>query len=386
MDNLKSISIPKIKGTSNKDIIIHNIGVKNIIDKSIFRRLIPYLMITPAIVILGMFVIYPIFYMVYLSFFEWDLMQDKAFVGFDNFIILFKDETFWQVSINSFKYVFLTVSLSLIISILLALYLKKDTKINRILQSISFFPYIISLVSISFIWMWLMDTDYGLLNFFLELIGLPKIAWLDDPKIALNSLIIISVWKSIGYNTIIIISAMKAVPSYLYEAWLMDSDYGLLNFFLQIFGLKGIGWLDDPKYALNSLILIAVWKSIGYNTIIIISAMKAVPSYLYEAAKLDKSSEITTFFKITLPMISPTLFFITLMNIIGSFKVFEPVNLITQGGPMNSTNTFVNMIYENGFKFYKIGYASAIGVVLMFILGICTLLYFKNLDKRVHYR
>lgn len=321
MDNLKSISIPKIKGTSNKDIIIHNIGAKNIIDKSIFRRLIPYLMITPAIVILGMFVIYPIFYMVYLSFFEWDLMQDKSFVGFENFIALFKNETFWQVSINSFKYVFLTVSLSLIISILLALYLKKDTKINRILQSISFFPYIISLVSISFIWM-----------------------------------------------------------------WLMDSDYGLLNFFLQIFGLKGIGWLDDPKYALNSLILIAVWKSIGYNTIIIISAMKAVPSYLYEAAKLDKSSEITTFFKITLPMISPTLFFITLMNIIGSFKVFEPVNLITQGGPMNSTNTFVNMIYENGFKFYKIGYASAIGVVLMFILSICTLLYFKNLDKRVHYR
>lgn len=321
MDNLKSISIPKIKGTSNKDIIIHNIGAKNIIDKSIFRRLIPYLMITPAIVILGMFVIYPIFYMVYLSFFEWDLMQDKSFVGFENFIALFKDETFWQVSINSFKYVFLTVSLSLIISILLALYLKKDTKINRILQSISFFPYIISLVSISFIWM-----------------------------------------------------------------WLMDSDYGLLNFFLQIFGLKGIGWLDDPKYALNSLILIAVWKSIGYNAIIIISAMKAVPSYLYEAAKLDKSSEITTFFKITLPMISPTLFFITLMNIIGSFKVFEPVNLITQGGPMNSTNTFVNMIYENGFKFYKIGYASAIGVVLMFILSICTLLYFKNLDKRVHYR
>ena len=90
----------------------------------------------------------------------------KKFVGFENFINLFNDETFWQVTINSFKYVFLTVILSLIISILLALYLKKDTRINRILQSISFFPYIISLVSISFIWMWLMDSDYGLLNFF----------------------------------------------------------------------------------------------------------------------------------------------------------------------------------------------------------------------------
>ena len=209
----------------------------------------------------------------------------------------------------------------IIIAIILALYLKKDTKINRALQSVAFFPYIISLVSISFIWM-----------------------------------------------------------------WLMDSDYGLLNYLLQLIGLEGIGWLDNPKYALNSLVLIAVWKSIGYNTIIIISAIKAVPSYLYEAAKLDKSSELSTFFKITLPMISPTLFFLILMNIIGSFKVFEPVKLITQGGPMNSTNTFVNMIYENGFEYYKIGYASAIGVVLMAILGVCTLIYFKKLGKKVHYR
>ena len=321
MNNSQSVPILQTQNKSRKKHLTYLIYNSKKINNNIFRKFIPYLMILPAIVILGMFVIYPIFYMIYLSFFEWDLMQEKTFVGFENFINLFNDETFWQVTINSFKYVFLTVVLSLIISILLALYLKKDTRINRILQSISFFPYIISLVSISFIWMWLMDSDYGLLIFFLGLIG-----------------------------------------------------------------IDSIGWLDDPKVALSSLIIIAVWKSIGYNTIIIISAMKAVPNYLYEAAKLDKASEFRTFFKITLPMISPTIFFITLMNIIGSFKVFEPVNLITQGGPMNSTNTFVNMIYENGFNYYKIGYASAIGVVLMAILGVCTILYFKNLDKRVHYR
>ncbi len=298
-----------------------NILNKTMKNRFILKDIIPYIMITPAIIILGIFVIYPILYMIYLSFFEWDLMQEKKFIGIKNFINLFKDESFWQVFINSFKYVFLTVVLSIIISIMLALYLKNDTKVNRFLQSVSFFPYIVSLVSISFIWM-----------------------------------------------------------------WLMDSDYGLLNYFLQLIGLNGIEWLDNPKYALNSLVLIAIWKSIGYNTIIIISAMKAIPSYLHEAASLDKSSKFTTFFKITLPMISPTLFFLILMNIIGSFKVFEPVNLITQGGPINSTNTFVNMIYENGFRYYKIGYASSIGVILMIILGICTLLYFKNLDKKVHYR
>ena len=302
---LEKVRATNVQGKKIK-IMDNNLG-------GALKKSIPYLMITPAIVILGMFVIYPILYMIYLSFFEWDLMKDKEFIGIKNFTRLFQDEIFWQVCINSFKYVFLTVSLSIIIAIILALYLKKDTKINRALQSVAFFPCIISLVSISFIWM-----------------------------------------------------------------WLMDSDYGLLNYLLQLIGLEGIGWLDNPKYALNSLVLIAVWKSIGYNTIIIISDIKAVPSYLYEAAKLDKSSELSTFFKITLPMISPTLFFLILMNIIGSFKVFEPVNLITQGGPMNSTNTFVNMIYENGFEYYKIGYASAIGVVLMAILGVCTLIYLKN--------
>lgn len=310
-----------MKKISNILYNLKNQKNNNISYKYNLKMLSPYFIIFPAILILGIFFIYPILNMIYLSFFEWNLMQDKKFVGFSNFIKLFNDEIFWQVTLNSFKYVIFSVFFSIIISIGLALYLKRDSFINRLLQSISFLPYIVSLVSISFIWMWLMDTDYGLLNFFLELIGLPKIAWLDDPKIALNSLIIISVWKSIGYNTIIIISAMKAVPS-----------------------------------------------------------------YLYEAAKLDKSSNFTTFYKITLPMISPTLFFLTLMNIIGSFKVFEPVNLITNGGPINSTNTFVNMIYENGFRFYKIGYASAIGVILMLILSVCTILYFRNLDKFVHYR
>lgn len=310
-----------MKKISNILYNLKNQKNNNISYKYNLKTLSPYFIIFPAILILGIFFIYPILNMIYLSFFEWNLMQDKKFVGFSNFIKLFNDEIFWQVTLNSFKYVIFSVFFSIIISMGLALYLKRDSFINRLLQSISFLPYIVSLVSISFIWMWLMDTDYGLLNFFLELIGLPKIAWLDDPKIALNSLIIISVWKSIGYNTIIIISAMKAVPS-----------------------------------------------------------------YLYEAAKLDKSSNFTTFYKITLPMISPTLFFLTLMNIIGSFKVFEPVNLITNGGPINSTNTFVNMIYENGFRFYKIGYASAIGVILMLILSVCTILYFRNLDKFVHYR
>ncbi|OON96535.1 MAG: ABC transporter permease [Epulopiscium sp. Nele67-Bin005] len=283
--------------------------------------MLPYLMITPAMIIMAVFVIYPIFYMIYLSFFDWNMMSEMKYVGTRNYQRLIEDADFRQVIGNTFKYVGWTVALSVFFGLLSALYLKANTKINTFLQGAMFIPHVVSLVSISFIWMWLMEGQYGLLNYLLSVVGIDPIRWLEDPQIALNSIIIISVWKSIGYNTIIIISALHAVPE-----------------------------------------------------------------YLYQAASLDKASKITTFFKITLPMISPSLFFLVLMNLISAFKVFEPINIITKGGPMNSTNTLVHMIYEEGFQFYKIGYASSMGVVLMVILSICTLVYFKMLSKRVHYR
>ncbi len=284
-------------------------------------KLLPYLMVGPALIILGTFVLYPIFYMVYLSFFSWNMMSAMKFVGFDNFTALFASPTFHLVLQNTFVYVFATVFFSISLGLLSALYLKANTKINTLLQSVLFVPHIVSLVSISFIWMWMMDTNYGLLNYLLGLVGVAK-----------------------------------------------------------------IGWLDDPNVALGSIVLLSVWKSIGYNIIILISAIQAVPEYLYQAASLDKASKPTVFFQITLPMISPSLFFLILMNLISAFKVFEPVQIITDGGPLNSTGTLVHMLYEYGFTFYKVGYASAIGVVLLAILSVCTVLYFKLLNKHVHYR
>ncbi len=136
-----------------------------------------------------------------------------------------------------------------------------------------------------------------------------------------------------------------------------------------------------------SVIFVSVWKSLGYNTIIMLSAMKNIPNHLYEAAKLDKAKPLKIFTKITLPMISPTIFFLTLMNMISAFKVFETINVMTMGGPVNSTNTFVYAIYLNSFQYYnKVGEASAIGVILMLIIGVCTAIYFKVMSSRVHYR
>lgn len=284
-------------------------------------RIAPYIMVAPSIIIFLLFILYPILYMMYLSLFDWNLIGPKEFVFLQNFTELFVNSDFWQVMNNSFQYMFFTVTLSIILALPLAVYLNRKDKIGSILQSIVFSPYIVSLISVAFIWMWLMDSDYGLLNYILNLIGIPA-----------------------------------------------------------------INWLGDPKVAMLSLVLVSVWKGVGYNTIILLSSMQTIPQYLYEAANLDRSKKTTVFFKITLPMISPTLFFIVLMNMISSFKVFETVNVMTQGGPMNSTNTLVYDIYQYAFQFYKIGYASAIGVVLMVIIAVCTLLYFLLLSKRVYYR
>ncbi len=285
-------------------------------------KLFPYLLIAPAMIILATFVIYPIFYMIYLSFHKWDLLAPSpTFVGIENFTKLIADEEFIQVLGNTFQYVFFSVAISIVLALIIAVYLKGDKKVNTFLQSVMFAPHIVSMVSVSFIFMWLMDTKYGLLN------------------------------------------------------WVLGN-----------FGIEPIGWLDDPNVAMWSLILLSVWKGMGYNTIIILAALQTVPTYLYQAAELDKASKTTVFFKITLPMISPSLFFLTLMNTISAFKAFESINLMTGGGPLNSTSTIVHMLYEYGFQFYQIGYASSIGVVLMVILSVFTVIYFKALDKKVHYQ
>lgn len=283
------------------------------------RKILPYTFIAPSMVIFVVFMIYPIFYMIYLSFYKWNMLSAKEFIGTANFMNLIHSKEFGQVLLSTVKFMVGTVSGSVIIALLLALYLKSNTRINRFLQSILFAPYIVSLVSVAFIFMWMMDTDRGLLNFILQLFQLPKVRWLDNPKVAIYSLVLVNIWKGVGYYTLIFISAMQSVPA-----------------------------------------------------------------YLYEAAKLDKAGKIKIFFSITLPMISPTLFFVTLTGIIAGFKVFETINIMTRGS--NSTNTLVYSIYEYGFSFYKIGYASAMGVVLMIIIGIMTLLYFKALSKKVYYR
>jgi sn-glycerol 3-phosphate transport system permease protein len=287
-----------------------------------WEKIRPYVFIAPAIALFLAYFIYPIFYLIYLSFTSWNLISPKKeFVGLGNYQELISSDEFQLIITNTIAYTILTVFLSIGIALFLALWLNKTGIFYGFAQGAIFSPYIISLVSVSLLWLWMMDPQYGLLNWLLNLVGLPS-----------------------------------------YE------------------------WLASPNSALYSLVLVSVWKMVGYNTLIIIAGLQSIPKDIFEAAELDQTKAWTTLYRITIPMISPTLFFLLVINTTASFQVFDTVKIMTQGGPVNSTNMLVFYIYEYAFDFFKIGYASAAGVLLLLIIGVLTIIHFKLVAKRVHYR
>ncbi|MED4583732.1 sugar ABC transporter permease [Brevibacillus choshinensis] len=286
-------------------------------------RLRPYLYLAPAMVCFLLFFFYPIGSIIYLSFQDWSLinLEEMEWVGLQNYSDLMVDKDFQEVLANTAVFTVATVGLGLTISFLLALWLNRKAKVYGIIQATVFSPHIISLVSVSMLWMWLMDPQFGLLNAALEAVGLPAYTWLTDPKSSLLSLIIVSIWKGVGYNTLIFIAGLQSIPG-----------------------------------------------------------------DIYEAAALDRSPWWRTLTRITVPMLSPTIFFLLIINTISSFQAFDTIAIMTQGGPINSTNMLVYYIYQQGMDFYNGGLASAASVILLILVGILTAVHFLVMSKRVHYR
>jgi sn-glycerol 3-phosphate transport system permease protein len=161
-------------------------------------------------------------------------------------------------------------------------------------------------------------------------------------------------------------------------------DKGLFNYVLSWFDHPGLRWLNSSDTALISIMIITIWKSIGYYALILLSAVKAIPTELLEAADLDDAGKPRTFFKISLPMLSPQLFFLLITITIGSFKVFDSVRILTNG--MCDTNVLVFLIYNMNKTSGQAGMAAAAGTVLLVILMIMTIFYFRAMGKRVHYQ
>jgi sn-glycerol 3-phosphate transport system permease protein len=289
--------------------------------RGLWKTLLPYLFIAPSLLIFATFDIYPIFYSLYLSFMKWNLISpEKTFVGFDNYTTLATSEEFRTAISNTVLFTIGRVFGSLAIAMVLAMLLNTKKRWATWTQAAVFSPHVISMVSVSILWLWLMDPTSGLLNYLLGLVG---------------------------------ISPLK--------------------------------WLAASNTALMSVIIVTVWKAIGYDMVILLSGMQSIPEELYEAAKIDGAHAGHRFFKITIPMLSPTIFFLMVTSTIASFQVFDSVRVMTGGGPGDSTNVLVYYIYQYGFRFFKIGQATAASIVLFLIVLGITIFQFKVVEKKVHY-
>ncbi len=163
-------------------------------------------------------------------------------------------------------------------------------------------------------------------------------------------------------------------------AWIFDPNIGLLN---QVLHLH-LNWLYDSKLAMPALIMVSVWKLIGYNMIIFLSSLSAISQSLFEAAKIDGANSFQIFKNVTIPMLSPTIFFVVIITAISSFQVFDLIYLMTQGGPFDSTNVLVYAIYKNAFEYFNVGKASAIAYVLFVIILVLTLIQWSLRKKLVY--
>lgn len=277
------------------------------------------LFLSPTLVVFTTFILFPVIFSFYLSFQKWNMFSSEStFVGFDNYIRMFKSEEFWQVLKNTAVYTFGTIPLNMGFSLMVAYVLNKKIIGKKFLRTAFFAPVIISPVAAAVIW-----------------------------------------------------------------RWLYDPNFGLINWFIALFGIGPINWLNDPTAAMFALIIMGVWKTFGYNMVLFSAGLQGIPETYYEAALIDGASGWTRFWKITIPLLSPTTFFIMVMSMIGSFQVFDIVYVLTSGGPLGSTKVLVFYVYEHAFKFFEMGYASAVAYVLFAILFIFTMLQMKYMKSKV---
>lgn len=275
-----------------------------------------YLFLAPQMLGVLIFSVIPIVFSFYLGFTDWDYisgLDNIEWVGLKNYVDMWKDVAFRDSLINTFIFTAATVLLELALGIVMAVIIDKRVYGSAYFKVAFFVPYISSLVAVSVVFKAMFQPTYGPVNQFLMSIGI------QDPP----------------------------------------------------------GWFGDAKWSLAAVILLTVWRDLGYYVIVFLAALKGVPKDLYEAASLDGASGLRQFFSITVPMVRPTTFFLMVTGIIGSFKAFDQIAVTTQGGPGTSSSVLVYYIYNSAFKFYKMGYASAMAWVLFIIIFIVTLIQWK---------
>lgn len=163
--------------------------------------------------------------------------------------------------------------------------------------------------------------------------------------------------------------------------WLYNPNYGLINYLLSLIGIQGPQWLSDPKTAMLGIILTSAWKDIGFVMVIFLGGLQNISPSLYEAASIDGATKMRQFWNITLPMLTPTTFFVTIISLVNSFQVFDQVMIMTEGGPGGATTVVVQNIYNHAFRYFEMGYASAMSWALFIVIFVLTLIQMKGQNR-----
>ncbi|MEB2847889.1 ABC transporter permease subunit [Rhizobiales bacterium RZME27] len=285
------------------------------------RKLTPYLFVAPLMIFIALFTYIPILASINLSFREWNfLTPDMPFVGFRNYEQLLASRDLWNSLWVTTLFAVLSVPLRLGLALLIANYLVRESMHVRLLRGALFLPSVTSTVSIAVVFSWVFSTDYGMVNALLGTFGLGKVQWLQNPHLAL--------WVLIFVNT---------------------------------------------------------WKQIGYDIVIYIAGLQAIPRELYDAAAVDGGKRLHVFRRITMPLVMPTTYFLLVISVIEAFQVFTIVNVMTKGGPAGATDMLVNLLYEIGFVLFDIGRGSALAVLLFILLVGLAILKSRIIGRKVHY-
>jgi len=274
-----------------------------------------YLFLAPFLVFFVMFVVYPMFMCVYTSFFDATMGKEDVFIGFQNYKTLFQDDVFWVALRNTMIIVLVSVPVTCAFSLWVASVISRmHVAATSLFRCIFYLPVVTGSVAVTMVWKWMYNNYYGIINY-------------------------------------------------------LGTQTGLLD--------QNINWLGEPKFALGCIILILLTTSVGQPIVLYVSALDNVDKGMIEAAEVDGASRMQAFWKIKWPQMMPTTLYILVITTINSFQCFALIQLLTLGGPNNSTMTIMYYIYYNAFKLYKYGYGNAMGVILAIIIAILSAVQFK---------
>ena len=310
-----------LRNVARRSRLFSRIGWSQLPRRQRQERLTFLAFIAPNFILFGVFTFWPLLYGLILSFTKWNMVSPvKQVVGLENYLTMVREPIFWKVLGNTFYLAAGSIFVRLGIALFLALLLNQRLAARDIYRAIIFSPTFTTGAAVALVWTWILHDQYGLLRV--------PIKWL---------------------------------------------------------GFQSPAWLSDVRWTMPAIILVTIWKGLGYDMVIFLAGLQSIPSDLYEAGRVDGAGRWALFRHVTLPMLSPITFFLVVTSIISALQAFDIVAVMTGGGPMNSSKVYVYYLYENAFKWFKVGYASALAIVLFVIILIVTIIQVRLSRRWVHY-